>query len=275
MLIRNFGIRNSLEIKNLVLRFGHLTLFFALILSLFLGGNVLAEDWKIYKSDHFAVYYKEDLSFAQRVGYKVEEYYKQLDRSIGFTRFGKFWTFDKRCKIYIYSNRKNYLENNNIQSWSAGFANYDKREIVSYKESVNFLTSLLPHEMTHLILADYMEKNIPLWFNEGLAVNMELTSKSGYVNTIKEELKKGNNFSIYEVLDKTNYPEDEEKVLLFYSISYSLVNFLRSKGQYRFTNLCRALRDGKNFERALISSYQFDFGSLDRLDKKWQEHIRE
>jgi len=152
--------------------------------------------------------------------------------------------------------------------------NYDKKEIVSYKESRNFLTSLLPHEMTHLILADFIENNIPLWFNEGLAVNMELTSKSGYINAIKEELKKGNNLSIHEVLDKTGYPEDEEKVLLFYSISYSLVDFLRSKGQYRFTNLCRALRDGRNFEEALISSYQFDFGSLDRLDKKWQEHIR-
>ena len=77
------------------------------------------------------------------------------------------------------------------------------------------------------------------------------------------------------MLDKTNYPKNNEKVLLFYSVSYSLVDFLRSKGQYRFTNLCRALRDGRSFEDALGSSYQFDFGSLDRLDKKWQEHIRE
>ncbi|MDO9465066.1 MAG: peptidase MA family metallohydrolase [bacterium] len=252
----------------------HLTLFFALILFLFLGCNILAEDWKIYKSDHFSVYYEEDLSFTQRVGYKAEEYYKQLDRSVGFTRFGKFWTFDKRCKIYVYANKKNYLENNDIPSWSAGFANYDKREIVSYKESENFLISLLPHEMTHLILADFIEKNIPLWFNEGLAVSMELTSKSGYISAIKEELKKDACLSIYEVLDKTGYPEDEEKVLLFYSISYSLVDFLRSKGQYRFTNLCRALRDGKSFEDALRSSYQFDFENLERLDEKWQEHIK-
>ena len=128
--------------------------------------------------------------------------------------------------------------------------------------------------MTHLILADYIEKNIPLWFNEGLAMNMELTNKSGYINTIKKELDKGNNLSIYEVLDKTGYPEDSEKVLLFYSISYSLVAFLRGKGQYRFTNLCRALRDGRSFEDALKTSYQFDFGGLDQLDKKWQEHIR-
>jgi len=247
--------------------------FFILIVFAF-SDHILAEDWKIYKSDHFSMYYKEDLSFAQRVGYKAEEYYKQLDRSVGFTSFGKFWTFDNRCKIYIYANKKNYLENNDIPSWSAGFANYDKREIVSYKESRNFLTSLLPHEMTHLILADYIGNNIPLWFNEGLAVNMELTSKPGYISAIKEELKKGKSLSIHEVLDKTNYPEDEEKVLLFYSISYSLVDFLRSKGQYRFTNLCRALRDGRNFGQALRTSYQFDFESLDQLDKKWQEHIK-
>jgi len=248
--------------------------FFILIVFV-LSHNILAEDWKIYKSDHFSIYYEDNLGFAQSVGYKAEKYYKKIDRNVGFTRFGKFWTFDKRCKIYIYTNRKSYLKNNDIQSWSAGFANYDKREIVSYKESVNFLISLLPHEMTHLILADFIENNIPLWFNEGLAVSMELTSKSGYISAIKEELKKDNSLSIYEVLDKNGYPEDEEKVLLFYSISYSLVDFLRSKGRYRFTNLCRALRDGKNFEDALISSYQFDFGSLDRLDKKWQEHIRE
>ena len=247
--------------------------FFILIVFAF-SDHILAEDWKIYKSDHFSIYYEDNLGFAQRVGYKAEEYYKQLDRNVGFTRFGKFWTFDKRCKIYIYANKKNYLENNDIPSWSAGFANYKKREIVSYKNSVNFLGSLLPHEMTHLILADFIEKNIPLWFNEGLAVSMELTSKSGYISAIKEELKKGTNLSIHEVLDKTNYPEDNGKVLLFYSISYSLVDFLRSKGMYRFTNLCRALRDGKSFEDALGSSYQFDFGSLDRLDKKWQEHIR-
>ena len=247
--------------------------FFILIVFAF-SLHIPAEDWKIYKSDHFSMYYEDNLGFAQRVGYKAEEYYKQIDRNVGFTRFGKFWTFDKRCKIYVYSNKESYLGNNDIPSWSAGFANYDKREIVSYKESVNFLTSLLPHEMTHLILADYIENDIPLWFNEGLAVNMELTSKLRYVNAIKEELKKDNSLSIYEVLDKTGYPEDEEKVLLFYSISYSLVNFLRSKGQYRFTNLCRALRDGRSFEQALIRSYQFNFGSLERLDKKWQEHIR-
>jgi hypothetical protein len=241
--------------------------FFILIVFAF-SDRVPAEDWKIYKSDHFSVYYEEDLSFAQRVGYKAEEYYKRLDRNVGFTRFGKFWTFDKRCKIYIHANKESYLENDDIQSWSGGFANYKKREIVSYKESGNFLTSLLPHEMTHLILADFIEKNIPLWFNEGLAVNMELTSKLRYIGAIKQELKKGNKLSIHEVLDKTNYPEDEEKVLLFYSVSYSIVNFLRSKGQYRFTNLCRALRDGRSFEDALKTSYQFDFGSLDRLDKK-------
>ena len=237
--------------------------------------NVLAEDWKIHKSDHFSIYYEEDLGFTQSVGYKAEEYYKQLDRSIGFTSFGKFWTFDKRCKIYIYANKKNYLKNNDIPSWSGGFANYKKREIVSYKESEKFLTSLLPHEMTHLILADFIGNNIPLWFNEGLAVNMELTSKLRYVNAIKKELKKGSNISIYEVIDRTNYPEDDEKVLLFYSISYSLVDFLRSKGLYRFTNLCRSLRDGRSFEDALKTSYQFDFGSLDRLDKKWQKYISE
>ncbi|MBU0478447.1 hypothetical protein KKC91_07760 [bacterium] len=247
--------------------------FFILIVFAF-SDHILAEDWKVYKSDHFSIYYEDNLGFAQRVGYKAEEYYKQLDRSVGFTRFGKFWTFDKRCKIYIYANKESYLKNNDIPSWSAGFANYDKREIVSYKESVNFSDSLLPHEMTHLILADYIGNNIPLWFNEGLAVNMELTSKSGYISAIKEELKKDNNLSIHEVLDKTNYPEDNEKVLLFYSISYSLVDFLRSKGQYRFTNLCRDLRDGKNFEDALRTSYQFDFGNLTRLDKKWQEYIR-
>ncbi|MFH1857143.1 MAG: hypothetical protein ABH836_08005 [Candidatus Omnitrophota bacterium] len=82
-------------------------LFFYTIVSFINYGN--AGEWFEKKSTHFIIYYKEDRSsdYLNAVVSATESYYTAILNSLGFYRFD-FWTWDNRCKIFLYVSRDNY-----------------------------------------------------------------------------------------------------------------------------------------------------------------------
>ena len=224
-------------------------------------------DWKIEKSKHFIIYYQEASSrYINKARSYAEHYYKSITDYLGFRRFN-FWTWEKRCKIYLYPSREEYLKDTGRVSWSKGSVHVIKKEIVTYAWEAEFFEHVLPHEMGHIIFRVLVgfEKKLPLWIDEAVAVLQEV-DRAKYLAGARNLVRQGSHISLTELARASDYGQIEPS--LFYSQAASIVHFLLEKfGRNRFVIFCRCLRDGEGWEEALLSTYKFE--NLEGLEETW------
>jgi len=229
--------------------------------------NAQDNDWKIKKSKHFIVYYKEGSgSYLNQVVTNAEKYYKSITDYLGLRRLD-FWTWKKRCRIYLYTNKGQYLSNVDTNYWAKGRVHVIKKEIVTYAKEEEFLEYTLPHELGHIIFRETIgfDKKLPLWLDEGVAVLQE-KDRSKYLNTAKKIIGTKNFVPLYELSKVRDYEKVPPVVL--YSEAASLVSFLLEEyGRRRFVKFCRRIRDKDDWEKALLKVYKFE--DLKDLEKMW------
>lgn len=239
---------------------------------------LFAEEWQVEKSDHFFVYHQNDSTLALQVKKESERYYKEIAEEIGFRRYSNFWTWDNRCKIYIYPSKKEFLSETGQPAWSAGSADYQKRTIATYRDSENFLNSLLPHELTHLIFRDFVgfKGEIPLWLDEGLAQFMEKEKREANRATVKKIVAEGSYIPLRTLTQMdVRGSNNTALVALFYAQASLLVGFLiKEEGSEKFTAFCRQLRDRKNIDEALRFAYPGQFRTVEELDQSWVQYTQ-
>lgn len=225
-------------------------------------------DWKKVSSPHFIVLHMDDAALAQRVSDQSESYYSTIAADLGYTRYQNFWLWDNRVKIVIYPNAAAFAEACQAPFWAIGRASYERHEIASYRQSgEGFLSNLLPHELAHLILADFIGKNhTPLWLSEGFSQWEEARIRDRSIALPSHRF-----FPLRELMGlDIRKDTDTGRISLFYAQSASLVGFLIKKhGGEAFGNFCRALRDGKDCEAALTAAYPNEYPSLEVLEEKW------
>ena len=227
--------------------------------------------WEKVSSTHFVVLHAEDDKLAQTVSERAEAYYTEIAADLGYTRYQNFWLWDNRAKILIYPTAQAFATACNAPAWAAGRASAERREIASYRQGgETFLGSLLPHEMSHLILGDFIGKDhVPLWLTEGFA---EWEQSRHLVRPVP---RPRHPFQLKALMAMDiRQDTDQKRVALFYAQAASVVGFLiRTRGGERFGAFCRGLRDGKTCEAALTSAYPDDFSSLDILEQKWLKSL--
>jgi hypothetical protein len=262
-----------------------------------------AVDWNEMSSLHFLVYYTKNKKFAKETLDNAEYYYERIATEIGYPRHSEFWLWDERCKIYIYPDRKSFLEATNQPSWSHGMAEYNTRTIASFVGSKEFLDSILPHEMGHLIFRDFVGfkgQDIKIWLDEGVAQWSEI-KKRGEMKAMTKDMYENDSLLLlsdlirldirkYREMDRvfilaTRTKENEDGVLFldadsfvntYYLCSVSVIGFLIEKyGSDRFARFCRQLRDGDTVEAALKFAYPDYINSIDELEAKWREYLAE
>jgi len=236
-----------------------------------------AGDWLNLKGTHFIVFFKENKEFAKEVLRKAEYYYRRIALDLGYERYSNFWLWDKRVKIFIYPNHSLFVKSTHQPVWSKGMADYQKKAIVSFYGSKKFLTTILPHEITHLIFRDYVgfKSNIPLWIDEGIA-QWEEEGKREFVKKImKILLYEGKLISLKELTETDiRSINDEEKVHIYYLEAVSLIDFIMERfGAVKFVEFCRELRDGSPFLDALKVFYPQIDNPLTKLQDEWIKYI--
>lgn len=259
--------------------------FFVSAVAVFLCGSVEAGTWEHVKDKHFIVYYnfKEDLTPANLVLRKAEEYYNKIANQIGYSRYSNFWTWDDRVKIIIFPDQAAFMQNTGQPAWSQGYSSRDSklfhsRIIVTYRQEQGFIDGVLPHEIGHLILHDFVgfDTPVPLWFDEGVAQLQEQGKRKLVDQSLKPIVKKGQHipFSLLTRWDVRG-EGDQKKVMIFYLQSLSVVDFMiRQYGSSSFGYLCRGLKDGKTMEEALRSVYSSSISTAENLEKRWAEYMR-
>ena len=228
-------------------------------------------DWKIEKSKHFIIHYQEASSgYISKVKRYAEHYYKSITDYLGFRRFN-FWTWEKRCKIYLYPGRAQYLSTTNAVPWSKGGVHVISKEIITYVGKEQFLNYVLPHEMGHIIFREVVgyEKSLPLWIDEAVAILQE-KNRQKYLRTAKKLVDEGEYIPLEKLSQIRSYQGISPNT--FYSESASIVDFLlREFGRKTFVVFCRRLRDGEIWKKALLATYKFK--DLEGLEKAWANSL--
>jgi hypothetical protein len=247
------------------------------------------------------VYFTGDERFARDVLSKAEEYYQQIASDLGYPRYSEFWTWDNRVKIYIYPDKASFLKASAQPNWSEGMADYKNKEILSYVWGKNFIESLLPHEIAHLVFRDFVgfKGEVPLWLDEGVAQWEEVAKRKEIKNIIQNYFQQDNLLLVSDVMrldvrslkDKqgvliraTRTKDGKDGVLLlsvnnlieiYYLESVSLIGYLIEKfGSSAFSGFCRELRDGKGVEEALKIAYPLHIHDLREFEDGWREYLK-
>jgi len=263
---------------------------------------VYGYEWKILQSEHFIIYFTPEEKAAKEILRKAESYYNRIAFDLHYSRYDGFWTWGNRAKIYIYPDSKSYMRSTGQPQWSQGAAFYKKRSIVSFAGNTQFSEDVLPHEMAHLIFRDFIgfKGQIPVWLDEGVAQWEEIPKRKllqEKVSKLFEDdsllvLPEMMRLNIRKVSDNTKlyikstvtkegdpgviFLSGDNLVGVYYLQAFSVVGFLIGKyGSLSFADFCRQLRDGKRLEEALRVAYSSDIRSINDLEGKWRDYIRD
>lgn len=233
------------------------------------SAEVTSSLWTVKKSEHFVVYYKEaPAGYVEDLLNQAEKYYHSIVSDLGFTRFDDFWTWDNRCKIYLFTSTKDYHKTTGQPEWSGGCANILTRTINTFLFERDFNETVLPHEMTHLIFREFIgyRVELPLWLDEGIACFQEKKHLNERLMTAEGLIISG----LYMPLERLTEIQPTQIVMpsIFYAQASSIIEFLfKQYGRDKFVDFCRVLRDKKDWKFALRSVYGFK--SLSEMNDAW------
>ena len=146
-----------------------------------------------------------------------------------------------------------------------------QRRIDLRSDAADWNSSSLPHEMTHLVLADrFSGRRLPRWADEGMAVLAEPQAKRSERRRAAEEAGRvGRMLTISQVMFVDEYPPSDQRAA-FYAQSAALVEALVARGgtEQFLTFLETAMRNGN--ARALKEVYGADGIDESRLSSAWK-----
>ncbi len=93
--------------------------------------------------------------------------------------------------------------------------------------------SVLPHEITHMILASYFKRPVPRWADEGAATIAEHdTEKLRYRRMLLKFLRNGRGIAMHTLVGLRDYPQD---VMPMYAQGFSMAEYLvQQRGRKTF-----------------------------------------
>jgi hypothetical protein len=230
--------------------------------------------WEVVKSRHFLVMHQGDAAFAERVAQVAEKYYYTIAEDLGYARTSGFWTWDNRVRIMIHPTAAAFRAAFQAPAWAAGGASPQRHEIAGCRTDGDvFLATILPHEMAHLILGEFVGvERVPGWLTEGLA---QWEQEGRPQSRLPHGAGQGYTLRDLMAID-IRQERDAGRVHVYYAQCASLVGFLiRTGGGDRFGRFCRLLRDGKPCVEALASAYPDLAPSLDELERAWRKSLGE
>jgi hypothetical protein len=204
---------------------------------------------------------------------------------------GRFALFDKP-KLYVLNDQAAYQAfvraREGTPSWSIGMFMRRGRDsiLASYKMDDDKLERVLFHEGAHQLLYAYIgEQEIPTWFNEGVATNLETWDlaytapenvKRSIVDSHRrhvavEAIREGQAVPIGHLMALSpmewSMVEDPQ---VNYAMAWSLVNYLLSTttGRSTFNKILIAIKKG-GAPRQLLSR-----GALETLEIQWHKDVQ-
>jgi len=205
--------------------------------------------------------------FAKRVGTAAEQFRKEL--SVMWTgKEMKNWSAP--CPIHVKVGQ--------IGAGGATTFSFHNGEVFGWKMNIQgseerILDSVLPHEITHTILACRFRRPLPRWADEGVSTLVEHESeRRRQTLLLGDVMRSGRRIPLRSLFSMTEYPSDMRDVLKLYAQGYSLVDYLvQQGGRETFMKFMHdALRHG-SWDQALGTHYGVN--TIAKLEKKWGKWV--
>lgn len=137
-------------------------------------------------------------------------------------------------------------------------------EVIGTPERI--LDSVLPHEVTHTILATYFGRPLPRWADEGICTTVEHASeRSKHEAKLREFLRSRRGIAMNQLFLMKEYPAD---VLPMYAQGYSVCRFLiDQKGPRTFIEFLGDYMKHQSWTANVKRHYGYD--SLKELQDYW------
>jgi len=134
------------------------------------------------------------------------------------------------------------------------------------------LESILPHELTHTVLACRFRRPVPRWADEGAAVLSEsLAERHRQQQSVVELIEAGRLIPLRRLLRMSEYPADRRGMLALYSEGVSLVSFLVERGgRIRFLAFLEEAGH-RGWETAVRAHYGWK--SIEALEREWMAWV--
>lgn len=237
------------------------------------------KDFKELRSEHFIIQYSSrvEQSYANEVKNMCESFYTKITQEFNLIR-KELWLWENRAQVFIAADKDDYVTIFSCPDWSGACVDYESKKIYTYPNQNRF-KPVLAHEMTHIILREYIGKDIlPLWLDEAIAVYMEDRYGEGYyeksIHLIKEYIRKDSYIKFSELMQinsDTLNSQPDENVELFYMEVFSIVHFLTKRyGRENFSYFLFFLKEGLSVEQALPKGFSA-LRSFDELESKWRQ----
>jgi len=141
-------------------------------------------------------------------------------------------------------------------------------EVVGTPERI--LDSVLPHEVTHTVLATHFGRPLPRWADEGICTTVEHDSeRNKHEAKLREFLRSRRGIPMNRLFLLTEYPND---VLPMYAQGYSVCQFLiAQKGPKAFIEFLHDYISHPSWTVNVRKHYEYD--SLAELQKYWVDWV--
>jgi hypothetical protein len=154
---------------------------------------------------------------------------------------------------------------------------FDRGRILSMQMEIEgtlerLIASVLPHEVTHTVLAHHFKQPVPRWADEGGSVLSEDDQERNRHDQLVRQILNtpGRAIPLKRLFTLTQYPRD---VMVLYAEGYSVTNFLVGKSNRgAFLNF---IADGMQggWDQAVQRHYHYR--NVDDLEQAWVQHLRD
>jgi hypothetical protein len=239
--------------------------------------------WDLAESANFRVFHKANVDLAEKTIQVAEQTRSHLMRK-WFGGKSDFWVL--KCDLYLYPTAQDYGQaTGQFQAPGHSTLKLESGRLIVRRielhgdNAANMLQAVLPHETTHVLLADQFGGYLlPRWADEGMAVLTEPREKvERHLANLHKCRQDGLLFRLKDLVEQTYQPQQEgypepRRIGAFYAQSVSLVDFLtrRPEGPHEFVLF---LHDGfrYGYEKSLQRHYGYrDFAELER---QWTEEV--
>jgi hypothetical protein len=191
----------------------------------------------IATSTNFQVCSFQSAAEARHVALYCEEVRDLLSQVHGFTTEGAEWT--PKCEVFLFVNKHKYgavVGRESMETLGSSLVRPETGAVKSRRvdlrtDVADYLKEVLPHELTHILIADHFRDGPPpLWYDEGLALLADSQSKQSlHQRDLRNGINRGSTFSLASLLTAKAYPPSD-KVGVFYGQCASMARCLRHLG---------------------------------------------
>jgi hypothetical protein len=234
-------------------------------------------EWLHGESEHFVYHFIQRWMGGRAAG-EAETYYSWIKKDLKI----KEDRWELKGQIFLFETEdswQKFVAKSGVDRWSGGVCIGNEIYLLSPPAAAPFTGSVLPHEMSHLVVNRFIRGRIPIWLNEGVAEQQSRKHFVGYTrpkgfgallrpNVVSEK----NYIPLEEMISANDYPSDAEKVPFFYTQSVRLVQYLiEDHPKQDFLEFLQDMADGLKFETALHRVYGAQYQSIENFEDRFKK----